>query len=51
MEYIINILLAVFWFLIIGGALGIALSFAAKFLKTKEDPRIAEVLEKGCTEF
>ena len=44
-EYIINILLAVVWFLVIGGALGIALSLAAKFMKVKEDPRIEEITE------
>lgn len=45
MEYVIDVLIAAFWFLIIGGALGIALSFAAKYLKTKEDPRVEKVLE------
>ncbi len=44
-EYVINILLAVVWFLVIGGALGVALAFAAKFLKVKEDPRIEEITE------
>lgn len=44
-EYVINIILAVVWFLVIGGALGIALAFAAKFLKVKEDPRIEEISE------
>ena len=43
MDSIINILLAVVWFLVIGGALGIALSLAAKFMKVKEDPRIEEI--------
>ncbi len=44
-ENIMNIILAFVWFLAIGGVLGIALSFAAKYLKVKEDPRIGEVLE------
>ena len=44
-EYVVNILLASLWFLLIGGALGVALSFAAKFLKTKEDPRVEKVLD------
>ncbi|MBE6650817.1 MAG: RnfABCDGE type electron transport complex subunit B [Ruminococcaceae bacterium] len=45
MSDILNIVLAVVWFLVIGGALGVALSFAAKFLKVKEDPRIEEITE------
>ncbi|MBR6632742.1 MAG: RnfABCDGE type electron transport complex subunit B [Clostridia bacterium] len=44
-EYIGNIILAAVWFLVISGALGIALSFAAKFLKVKEDPRIEEITD------
>lgn len=44
-EHVINILLAALWFLVIGGALGIALSFAAKFFKVNEDERVAKVLE------
>ncbi len=44
-EYIVNIVLAVVWFLVIGGALGVALSFAAKYLKVKEDPRIEEIAD------
>lgn len=44
-EYIVNIILAAVWFLIIGGALGVALSFAAKYLKAEEDPRIEEITE------
>ena len=45
MSDMLNIFLAVVWFLVIGGALGIALSFAAKYLKVKEDPRIEEITE------
>ena len=41
----IEILTAVLWFLLIGGVLGIALSFAAKFLSVKEDERIGEIAE------
>ncbi len=44
-ENIINILLASLWFLVIGGALGVALAFAAKFFKVKEDPRIEQILD------
>lgn len=44
-EYVVNIILAAVWFLVIGGALGVALSFAAKYLKVKEDPRIEEIAE------
>lgn len=40
-----NIILAVVWFLVIGGALGVALSFAAKYLKVEEDPRIEAITE------
>ncbi|MBQ9975580.1 MAG: RnfABCDGE type electron transport complex subunit B [Clostridia bacterium] len=40
-----GILTAVLWFLLIGGVLGVALSFAAKYLSVKEDPRIEEITE------
>ncbi len=39
------ILPAVLWFLVLGGVLGVALSFAAKFLSVEEDPRIEEITE------
>ena len=40
-----EIIKAVLWFLLLGGALGIALSFAAKFLSVEEDPRIEKISE------
>ena len=40
-----NIVWAGVWFLVIGGALGVALAFAAKFFRVEEDPRTEEVLE------
>jgi electron transport complex protein RnfB len=40
-----SILTAVLWFIIIGGVLGIALSFAAKFLAVNEDERISQIAE------
>lgn len=44
-EYIWNIVSAALWFLVISGVMGIALAFAAKFFKVKEDPRLEEVLD------
>ena len=38
------ILTAIICFIVLGGALGIALSFAGKFLSVEEDPRIAEIV-------
>ncbi len=41
-----EIITAVMWFLLLGGILGVALSFAAKFLSVKEDPRIEKIMNK-----
>jgi len=40
-----SILIAVLWFFLLGGVLGVALSFAAKFFSVKEDPRVEKIVE------
>ena len=46
MENLTNILWALFWFVILGGVLGVALAIAAKVFAVKVDERIPKITEK-----
>ena len=46
MDYLQNILFALMWFAILGGALGLALAFAAKVFAVKVDERIPKIQEQ-----
>lgn len=46
MENLTNILWALFWFVILGGVLGVALAIAAKVFAVKDDERIPKITEK-----
>ncbi|MCI8388533.1 MAG: RnfABCDGE type electron transport complex subunit B [Clostridiales bacterium] len=46
MENLTNILFALMWFAILGGALGLALAFASKVFAVKVDERIPEIQDK-----
>ncbi len=46
MENLKNILFALMWFAILGGALGAALAIASKAFEVKVDPKVPKIREQ-----